>query len=136
MKRSWAVSTVGALCLLGSLTAGSSAAAPTFDGVWHGTLSSRNYAAVPVTLIINRKMDVKLTGAVNLISPCLKNADLEVTTEGSTIVLAGSDPDGGTITFRGSIDDGGTQLAMSYILNGSSSGKCETDHGAGTLTKK
>ena len=139
MWRFWPISACS-LCVLAILTAGwsprQSAVPSRFAGVWHGTLSSRNYASVPVTLIINQGLDVKLTGAVNLISPCIRNADLDVTTTSSTIVLAGTDSEDDTITFKGSLNDDATQMAMSYILNGSPSGDCETDDGSGTLTRK
>ena len=139
MWRFWPISTC-AFCVLAMLTAGwsprDSAPLGEFAGTWHGTLSSRNYTSVPVTLVINRGVDTKLTGAVNLISPCVRNADLDVTTTSSTIVLAGTDAEGDTITFKGSLNDDATQMAMSYILNGSPSGDCETDDGSGTLTRK
>src|SRR4051812_46306798 len=99
MRRSWLRSVVSCVVILGAVAANPSAAPTPFEGVWHGTLSSRNYAAVPVTLIINKGVGVKLAGALNLISPCLRDADLDVTMDGSNIVLAGSDPDGGTITL-------------------------------------
>lgn len=105
-------------------------------GTWEGRFSSRNFASFPVTLVINQGVGGKLAGAVNLISPCLRNATLEITVQGSNVVLAGGDPQGDTITFEGSLDDQGTQLTMSYILNGSASGRCETDDGSGTLDKR
>jgi hypothetical protein len=133
MKRFGILSVVCALGILGALTRPSSAASSPFDGVWRGTLSSRNYAPLPVTLILNQ--GDKLTGAVSLISPCLRSADLEITTEGSNIRLAGTDAEGDTITFNGSLDRNGTHLVMRYILNASSSGRCQIDDGAGTLAK-
>ena len=138
MRRFWPLS-VCSLCVLPVFTPGwalhNPAAQTQFVGTWHGTLSSRNYASVPVTLIINQGVGVKLTGAVNHISRCIKNTDLDVTTTDSTIVLAGSDSDDNTITFKGSLNNDGTELATTYIVNGSPSGQCETDDGAGTLTK-
>ena len=92
-------------------------------------------ASVPVTLVINQGVGVKLTGAVNLGSPCLRNANLQLTVSGLNVVLAGSGPNGDSITFKGTVDSAGTQLTLNYILNASASGKCETDDGAGTLDK-
>src|SRR5687768_4396913 len=105
MRRGWQLMMgISVGVLLGS-PGHSLGGATVFDGVWHGTLSSRNYSAVPVTLIINQGVGVKLAGAVTLSSPCLRNADLALTTEGSNLVLAGEDSEGATITFRGSVDD-------------------------------
>ena len=66
----------------------------------------------------------------------LKGAQLEVTVTGSSIVLAGSDEEGDSMTVRGTVDSTGTLLKASYILNGSASGRCETDDGAGSLAKR
>jgi hypothetical protein len=104
-------------------------------GTWQGRFSSRNFASFPVTLIINQGVGVKLAGAVNLGSPCLRSANLQVSVSGSDVVLAGSDANGDSITFKGTVDSGGTQLTMTYVLNASASGKCETDDGAGALDK-
>src|SRR5262245_40018831 len=102
-----------AFILLGSLTplnkAGSSvlqtanAGTNLFSlvGTWHGTFSSHNFASFPVALVINQGVGVKLTGAVNLGSPCLRNANLQVTVNGSNVVLAGSSARGDSITFNG-----------------------------------
>lgn len=144
----WSTKLAVAFILLGSLPplnqAGSSvlqaASAGTnmlpLVGTWHGTFSSHNFASFPVTLVINQGVGVKLTGAVNLGSPCLRNANLQVTVNGSSVVLAGSSVGGDSITFNGTLDSAGTQLDMKYILNASASGKCETDDGAGTLDKQ
>jgi hypothetical protein len=108
---------------------------PPITGTWQGRFSSRNFASFPVTLVINQGVGVKLAGAVNLGSPCLRSANLQVTVSGSNVVLAGSDANGDSITFKGTVDSAGTQLTMTYVLNASASGKCETDDGAGTLDK-
>jgi hypothetical protein len=115
--------------------AGAATNPPPLTGTWHGTFSSRNFASFPVTLVINQGVGVKLTGAVNLGSPCLRNANLQLTVSGLNVVLAGSGPKGDSITFKGTVDSAGTQLTLNYILNASASGKCETDDGAGTLDK-
>jgi len=108
---------------------------PPLAGTWQGRFSSRNFASFPVTLVINQGVGVKLTGAVNLGSPCVRSAKLQVTVSGLNVVLAGSDVNGDSITFQGTVDSAGTQLTMTYVLNASASGKCETDDGAGTLDK-
>jgi hypothetical protein len=128
---------VCSLCVVSSVNGhfGSAAETP-FEGTWQGTFSSRNYESVPVTLIVTQGVGGKLTGAVNLISRCFRDADLQITINGSSIVLAGSDPEGATITVKGALDGNATQLATTYIVNGSASGKCETDDGSGTLTKR
>ena len=51
-------------------------------------------------------------------------------------VLAGSDEEGDNITMRGTVDKTGTLLKASYILNGSATGRCETDDGTGNLAKR
>jgi len=104
-------------------------------GTWQGRFSSRNFASFPVTLIINQGVGVKLAGAVNLGSPCLRSANLQVSVSGPDVVLAGSDANGDSISFKGTVDSAGTQLTMTYVLNASASGKCETDDGTGTLDK-
>ena len=121
-----------------SLNAGSIADSSPVAGTWHGTLSSHAHPdeSVPATLVINKDLDAKLTGAVNLLSRCIKDVTLEVTVDGRNVVLAGTDDDGDTLTLRGMLDDSGASLSMTYILNSSASGRCETDQGAGTLKKR
>jgi hypothetical protein len=106
-------------------------------GTWSGTFFSRhsNIAPFTMTLMISADSHAHLTGASSLNSDCLKNAKLVVTVTGSNVVMAGSDEEGDNITVRGTIDNTGTLLKASYILNGSASGKCETDDGTGTLAK-
>lgn len=120
-----------------SIQAGAGAAThpPPLAGTWQGRFSSRNFASFPVTLIINQGVGVKLTGAVNLGSPCLRSANLQVSVSGLNVVLAGSNTKGDSITFKGTVDTAGSQLSMSYVLNAGASGNCETDDGAGTLDK-
>jgi hypothetical protein len=109
---------------------------PSLTGTWEGRFSSTNFASFPVTLVINQGVGVKLTGAVTLGSPCLRSANLQVTVSGANVTLAGSDANGNSITFKGEVDSAGTQLTLTYVLNASASGKCETDDGAGTLNKR
>jgi hypothetical protein len=112
-------------------------AASDVTGHWSGTFNS-NHADVPsFTFDVNIKKDLtgKITGNSTLTSKCLKGAALQVTVDGSNVVLAGSDDQGNNVTVRGTLDDTGTLLTSTYILNGSATGGCETDDGTGTLTK-
>ena len=107
-------------------------------GTWSGTFFSKhsNVAPFTITVVIDGDSRGHLTGSSSFDSDCLKGARLEVTVTGSTVVLAGSDEEGDNITVRGTVDGTGTQLKSSYILNGSTTGRCETDDGTGTLAKR
>jgi hypothetical protein len=107
-------------------------------GTWSGTFYSNHsdVASFTMTVVINPDSRGRIVGSSTLTSHCLKGADLEVTVTGSNVVLAGSDKEGNNITLRGSLDNTGTLLKSTYILNGSASGRCETDDGTGTLTKR
>ena len=113
-------------------------AATDVKGRWSGTLNSNHSGVAPftITVAINADSKGRIVGSSDLTSHCLKGAQLQVTVSGSDVVLAGSDKAGDTMTLRGSLDSTGTQLKSTYILNGSSSGGCETDDGTGTLTKQ
>jgi hypothetical protein len=124
------------LCITDLPASAQSVGSSALTGTWTGRLSSRSFESFPVTLIINNTGTGKLRGAVNLISRCLKDATLEITMNGSNVVLAGSDPEGDTVTLNGTIDSAGTVLTLKYIVNGSMSAKCETDEGEGTLDKR
>ena len=64
-------------------------------------------------------------------------AHLTVTTSGSdAVTLAGTSKAGESNTFKGTLDSSGKQLDLTYIANGSSSARCETDQGPGTLEKQ
>jgi hypothetical protein len=107
-------------------------------GTWSGTSFSRhsNTAPFTMTLVISADSDAHLIGTASLNSDCLKNAKLVVTVTGSNVVLAGSDEEGDNMTVRGIVDSTGTLLKASYILNGSASGRCETDDGTANLGKR
>jgi len=107
-------------------------------GNWSGTLFSKHSSVQPftVTVVISPDSQGHLVGNSSLNSDCLKGAHLQVTVNGSNVVLAGSSDAGDTITIRGTVDSTGTLLKASYILNGSPSGNCETDDGTGNLTKR
>ena len=123
-----------------SASAAGSAQQPATDfrGTWSGTFFSKhsNVAPFTMTVVINPDSRGHLIGSSSLNSECLKGAQLEVTVTGSNIVLAGSDEEGDSMTVRGTVDDTGTLLKVKYILNGSATGKCETDDGAGSLAKR
>jgi hypothetical protein len=137
-------------CLGGLLLAGSGAYAQTRDssgseqrtvdvkGIWSGTLYSRHSNVVPFTITVEISPDGSghLIGKSSLSSECLKGAKLQISVVGSKVVLAGSDDEGDNITVQGTVDASGALLRSSYILNGSATGKCETDDGTGNLAKR
>src|SRR5437667_4477270 len=119
--------------------AGSKQQPPTeIRGTWSGTFFSKhsNVAPFTMTVVINPDSRGHLIGSSTLNSDCLKDVRLEVTVTGSNVVLAGSDENGDNITVRGTVDKTGTLLKASYILNGSATGRCETDNGKGNLAKR
>jgi hypothetical protein len=107
-------------------------------GTWSGTFFSKhpNVAPFTMTVVINPDPQGHLFGNSTLSSDCLKGVKLEVTVTGSKVVLAGSDQEGDNITVRGTVDKTGTLLKASYILNGSASGRCETDGGTASLARQ
>jgi len=106
-------------------------------GTWSGTFFSKhnNVAPFTMTVVITPNANGHLVGNSSLSSDCLKNARLQVTVSGSQVVLSGSDDGGDNITVRGTLDTTGSILKTSYILNGSASGRCETDNGTGNLAR-
>jgi hypothetical protein len=108
------------------------------SGTWSGTFNSNHEGVAPftVTVVINKDSSGRMVGNSTLASHCLKNAHLQVTVTGSTVVLAGRDKAGDNMTVRGSLDTTGTVLNSTYILNGSATGGCETDDGTGSLAKR
>jgi hypothetical protein len=107
-------------------------------GTWSGTFFSKhsNVAPFTMTVVINPDSRAHLIGTSTLNSDCLKGVQLEVTVTGPKVVLAGSDKEGDNITVRGTVDKTGTLLKASYILNGSASGRCETDGGSVRLARQ
>ena len=107
-------------------------------GTWSGTFFSKhsNVASFTMTVVINPDSRGHLIGSSTLNSDCLKGAHLEITVTGSKVVLAGSDDEGDNITVRGTVDKTSTLLKASYILNGSATGRCETDGGTGSLARR
>jgi hypothetical protein len=107
-------------------------------GTFSGTFYSKHSRVAPftMTVVINPDVNGHLIGSSTFNSECLKDAHLKVTVTGSTVVLAGSDKDGNNITVRGTLDSTGTLMQSTYILNGSATGRCETDQGTGTLGKQ
>jgi len=123
----------------GSPSAGSGQqAAADVRGTWSGTFFSKhsNVPAFTVTIIIAPDSRGHLVGTSSLNSNCLNGAQLQVSVTGTNVVLAGSDEEGDNITVRGTVDKTGTMLNATYILNGSATGKCETDNGSGNLAKR
>jgi len=108
------------------------------QGVWSGAFFSRysNTSGFTMTVVINPDSNGHLVGDSSLNSNCLKGAKLQVTVTGSKVVLAGSDQEGDSLTVHGTLDSTGSLMQASYILNGSASGRCETDDGTGNLSKR
>ena len=75
-------------------------------------------------------------GSSSLSSGCLHGTKLQVVVTNTKVVLAGSDEEGDNITVRGTLDATGTRMKSTYILNGSASGRSETDDGVGDLAKR
>jgi hypothetical protein len=141
-KRMWLIAVILCLPLIISSKAGAQEAARAagvdFRGTWSGTFFSKhsNIAPFTLTVVIASNSEGRLVGNSSHNSSCLKDLQLQVTVTGSRIVLAGSDSDGDNITVRGTMDKTGTIVKSSYVLNGSATGQCETDDGAGTLAER
>jgi len=137
-----AVASTCILSVMGSAQAGdqrgSQASYVDVQGTWSGTFFSKhsNVAPFSMTIVISKDDTGALVGDSSLSSDCLKDVKLKVTTSGSKIVLAGSNQQGDNITVRGMVDSTRTLLKATYILNGSASGRCETDDGSATLAKR
>lgn len=129
-----------AAVLVGTVNAGGPPQKPTLDvqGTWSGSFQSdhANMQPFTMTVVINPDSKGHLVGVSDLVSECVRGVKLQVTVSGANVVLAGSDSDGDSITLRGTGDTSGTLLNMRYIVNGSASGRCETDQGSGTLGKR
>lgn len=117
---------------------GSTQSAVDIRGTWSGTFYSKHSNVVPFTITVAINPDARghLVGTSSLSSDCMKGAKLHLTIIGPKIVLAGSDSEGDNITVRGTLDASGSLLHSAYILNGSATGKCETDDGSGDLVKR
>jgi len=107
-------------------------------GTWSGSFFSRhsNVPGFSITVVINPNSRGHLVGNSSLNSDCLKNAKLQVSITGSNVVLAGRDPEGDNLTIHGTLDSTNSQMQATYIVNGSASGRCETDDGTGSLSKR
>jgi hypothetical protein len=113
-------------------------AAPDLKGTWSGTFVSTNARISPftITVKINKNLNGRLVGDASLVSDCLDSHKLQITVNGSNVVLSGSDVKGDTVTFSGTVDNTGTMLTLHYIINGSASRRCEIDNGDGTMGKR
>ena len=107
-------------------------------GTLSGTFISSQSDISPFTIAvkINKNSSGHLVGDASLVSDCLDSHRLDVTVNGSNVLLAGSDATGDTVSFRGTVDATGTVLKLNYIINGSPSGRCEIDNGTGTMGKR
>jgi hypothetical protein len=124
--------------LAGARPKSASATASSLRGTWSGTFFSRHSDVSPfsMTLVITENSQGHVIGDSTLNADCFKGAPLQVTTNGANVVLAGSDEEGDSLTVRGNLDATSTQLNATYIMNGSASGRCETDNGTGSLVKQ
>jgi len=107
------------------------------QGTWSGAFFSKHSTAgFTLTVVIAPDSRGHLVGDSTLSSNCLKGAKLEVTATASNVVLAGSDAEGDSLTIHGTLDSSGSLMQGTYVLNGSASGRCETDNGTGNLAKR
>ena len=111
---------------------------PNLYGSWSGTFTSNHSDVQPffLSIIITSDSSGRLIGNSTLEAKCMKNANLNVTLNGSNIVFAGNDGHGDNLTIRGTLDPSGTIIDSTYIMNGSQGGGCETDDGKGSLQKQ
>jgi len=118
--------------------AGGEQASRDVSGTWSGTFESQHPDRSPftITIVIAPSASGKLQGTTNLTADCFKNGVLQVIVTGLNVVFAGSDPEGNNVTFKGTLNSSGTLLNMTYIVNGSASGRCESDRGSGNLGKR
>jgi hypothetical protein len=119
---------------------------PEIHGHWSGTFHSKHFNRAPFTL----DLDIDQAdepgprghkhGHLNNNSGpsyCIAgDVNLDIDREGSSVVIAGTNPTGDTITMVGTVDPTGNQLTLNYVTNGSVSGKCESDDGTASLAKK
>src|SRR5207237_4021730 len=110
---------------------------PSPVGTFRGTLTSRYHGAFPVSIDISEKGKGKFHGIAALTAKCFAgNATFQVTVSGTSITIAGSDAAGDNITVKGQIDPTTLRLTLSYIANGSASGRCVTAHAWGMRAKR
>jgi len=127
------------LCLTAQAGAGNPDSQEAWSGTtWSGTFQSQHSGVSPFTMTVQITADAagNLIGTASSAADCFTDATLQVTLKGATVVLAGSDLEGNNITFRGALDGNRTILSLTYVLNSSASGRCESDNGSGTLGKR
>jgi hypothetical protein len=107
-------------------------------GRWVGELGSKGSTPSALMTAISPDETGGMTAKATISSGCLAGAsiDLEVTVDGETVSMAGSDPDGNSLTLQGTVDKTGAILTTRYSINGSATGRCEVDTGTGTLVKQ
>jgi len=112
--------------------------AANLKGTWSGTFLSQHENVEPftITVVIDQDSKGNLIASAQLSSDCVRATKLQVTVRGSKVSMAGSDQDGANITFLGTIDSTGAMLDLRYIVNGSSSGRCESDNGTGNMGRR
>lgn len=108
-------------------------------GEWAGRFQSSNASFAPFTVsaAITQDSNGNLTAMASFLNfLCLRAATLKGTLSGANVALVGSDSIGDNISLKGTSNSAATQMSLSYTLNASASGKCETDSGTGMLTKQ
>jgi hypothetical protein len=107
-------------------------------GTWSGTFLSQHENVDPftITVVIDQDSKGNLIASTQLSSDCVRVTKLQVTVKGTKVTLAGSDQDGANITLLGTVDSSGAMLDLRYIVNGSSSGRCESDNGTGNMGRR
>jgi len=112
-------------------------ASSVLQGTWSGAFFSKHStSSFTLTVVIAPDSRGHLVGDSTLSSSCLKGTKLQVTATDSNVVLAGSDEEGDSLTIHGTLDRTGSLMRTTYVLNGSASGRCETDNGNGDLAKR
>ena len=138
MPIKWSIRILGLVLLFPHVTTTAQQSAPDLTGTWSGTFISRNSDISPftITVKINKNSKGHFVGDASLVSDCLDSPHLNVTVNGSNVVLEGNDTKGDGVSFRGTLDTTGTVLSLKYVINGSPSGRCEIDNGSGSMGKR
>jgi hypothetical protein len=134
----WPICLLAVVLLFPHVEAFAQQPAVDLTGIWSGTFISQNSDISPftITVKINKNSKGHFVGDASLISDCLDSPRLTVTVDGSHVRLEGNDAKGDGVSFKGTVDSTGTVLELTYIINGSPSGRCEIDNGTGSMGKR
>ena len=134
------------LALLLMLPVSAVAKEPDITGHWSGAFRSRHVHVTPFTADLTilpdevpghhgRKLGQLKHGSDP--SGCLVgDVNVQIDRQGSNLVIAASTGKGDTVTLVGVLNQTGSVATLNYVTNGSISGKCESDDGTVSLTKK